>query len=513
MGVADGYVATCRREGASWMVEVPALGRRAPSRRLTDAERVAVGLVSAATGRPREAVAVHLELDVPEEVRMLVEAAAAARLEPDHLSPAAITRRRSLARKLLAEDILIADVAFLLGVSVARAHQLAGRSKSGSGGATGPGRGAGRSAATRDARRASRAPEPVPAGGAVPAVATAGADAASGAVGAWSAPSPVVLGPTTAELRVVQPPHSGYQHEAFLHRGDDTFLAGTLPFVRDGVERGQPVLVAVVEPRLKLLRQALGGVTVVEFVDVAKLGGNPARLIPRLRRFVDEHSGEHRPVRGVVEPIWAGRRPEEVVECQLHEALLNVAVDPDTPLWLTCTYDADALAADVLAAAHRSHPTLVGDEAGYRGSTTYGGLHHVDELFRTGLPEPAVIADRLGFRTGALDDVRTLVMRRSAEAGLGASRVSRLAAAVAQVATHSVAAGGGSGVLRVWRESGTLTCEVSDHGYVDDPLVGRHGTDHDDATDRAVRLANEVADLTQVRSTADGTVIRLLTWL
>jgi hypothetical protein len=322
----------------------------------------------------------------------------------------------------------------------------------------------------------------------------------------------VAPAPSTAELRVVQA-HSGYQHEAFLHRGNDTFLAGTLSFVRDGIERGQPVLVAVVEPRLRLLRDALGGVTVVEFVDVAKLGGNPAKLIPRLQRFVDEHSGEHHPVRGVVEPIWAGRRPEEVVECQLHEALLNVAVDPDTPLWLTCTYDADTLDADVLAAAHRSHPTLVGDEAGYRGSTTYGGLHHVDELFRTGLPEPEVTADRLSFRTGALDGVRTLVSRRAMEAGLGTSQVSRLVAAVTQVATHSVTAGGGSGVLRVWRESGALTCEVSDHGYVDDPLVGRHGTDRDDATDRAVRLANEVADLTQVRSTAEGTVIRLLTWV
>ena len=369
-----------------------------------------------------------------------------------------------------------------------------------------------------DARRRApraRAVEAVPSGGAAsPSLAAAGADAApGGAAGARPVAGPVVTAPATAELRVVQPPHSGYQHEAFLHRGDDTFLAGTLPFVRDGVERGQPVLVAVVEPRLRLLREALGGVTVVEFVDVAKLGGNPARLIPRLRRFVDEHSGEHRPVRGVLEPIWAGRRPEEVAECQLHEALLNVAVDPDTPLWLTCTYDAATLGADVLAAAHRSHPTLVADEAGYRGSTTYGGLHHVDELFRTGLPEPAVTADRLTFGPGALDGVRALVTRRAGEAGLGTARVSRLAAAVAQVATHSVTAGGGTGVLRVWRESGALTCEVSDHGYVDDPLVGRHGTEHDDATDRAVRLANEVADLTQVRSTAEGTVIRLLTWL
>jgi hypothetical protein len=468
MGLADGYVATCRREGASWAVRVPAVGRRAPARRLTEAERVAAGLVAAATGKPRDAVAVRLELDVPADLRALVEAATAARREPDHVSPAAVTRRRALARRLVAEDFSIADVAYLLGVSVARAHQLAGR---------------GRPKAA--AARATRPPRPRPVTG--------------------RAPRPAAR-PRTA-------PASGFQHEAFLYHGDDEFLAGTVPFVRDGVELGEPVMVAVVEPRLELLREELGDdARAVEFVDMGRLGANPAKIIPRWRRFVDEHAAGRRPLRGVGEPIWAGRRPAEVVECQLHEALLNVAVDPDLPLWLSCPYDAGALDADVLAEVSRSHHTLVEEGVGYRGSTTYGGLHHVDELFRSGLPEPVVTPDRLGFG-GGTDEVRALVVRRAAEAGLTTARAGRLAAAVAQLATNSAVRGGGAGVLRVWLEPEVLTCEVSDHGYVDDPLVGRHGPDDGDDADRAVRVANEVGDLTQVRSTAEGTAVRVLTWL
>jgi hypothetical protein len=273
-------------------------------------------------------------------------------------------------------------------------------------------------------------------------------------------------------------------------------------------------MVAVIEPRLKLLRDALGDEAhAVTFVDMAKLGANPAKIIPSWRSFIDENASSRHPIRGIGEPIWAGRRPEELVECQLHEALLNVAVDPDTPLWLSCPYDADALGADVLAEAHRSHPTLVGDGSGYRGSTSYGGLHHVDELFRTPLPPPSTPPDRIAFRADGLADVRTLVVRRAAAAGLSPSRVRGLAVAITEFATHSIEHGGGEGVLRVWREPTALVCEVNDRGYLDDPLIGRRDPDEGDDADRAVWLANEVCDLTQVRSTAEGTTFRVFSWL
>ena len=44
-------------------------------------------------------------------------------------------------------------------------------------------------------------------------------------------------------------------------------------------------------------------------------------------------------------------------ECQLHEALLNVAFGASTPLWLLCPYDLEALTADVIDEAWvRSSP-------------------------------------------------------------------------------------------------------------------------------------------------------------
>ena len=49
-----------------------------------------------------------------------------------------------------------------------------------------------------------------------------------------------------------------FEHEAMFYRGDADFLAGLLPFVREGLERDEAVVVAEPGPRLDLLRDALG---------------------------------------------------------------------------------------------------------------------------------------------------------------------------------------------------------------------------------------------------------------
>ncbi len=157
--------------------------------------------------------------------------------------------------------------------------------------------------------------------------------------------------------------HDRYRHECFLYRGTDDFVDALVPFIRDGLELDQPVMVAVIEPRASALRTALGSdAEAVVFVDMALLGANPARIIPAWQAFADDAGG--RPIRGVGEPIWAGRRPVEVAEGQFHEALLNLSPEGDTPLWLVCPYDADALDPAVIEEAFRSHPFHTDSDAG-----------------------------------------------------------------------------------------------------------------------------------------------------
>src|SRR5664279_5340587 len=191
--------------------------------------------------------------------------------------------------------------------------------------------------------------------------------------------------------------HRTYRHECWLYRGDAEFVDMVVPFIRDGLAREQPILVAVPEPRLHALRDALGDDAAgVAWADMAGLGANPARIIPAWQEFLDKHRGDRRPVRGIGQPIWVGRGQAEIVEAQFLEALLNMAVPPDTPLWLLCPYDTTALPDDVIDAALRSHPVLA-DTDGYRGSTHYGGAHHANLLFSKPLPEPAAPTTVIAF--------------------------------------------------------------------------------------------------------------------
>lgn len=298
---------------------------------------------------------------------------------------------------------------------------------------------------------------------------------------------------------------ASFRHEALLYEGVDGFLAGAVPFLREGLDRGEPALVAVGAEKIARLRAALDGdAGRVRFADMAELGANPGRIIPAWREFVAGHPG---PARGIGEPIWAERGPEELVECQIHEALLNVAFADAEGFTLLCPYDEAALDPRVVHEARCSHPVVV-TEDGARASADYRS----DDLlapFDAPLPTPASRAAMLAFEGTTLSDVRRLVSEAGESAGLGPQQTENLRFAASEVAANSIRHGGGRGVVRVWREDDALVCEVRDRGHIHDPLVGRHQPAPEQHGGRGVWLAHQLCDLVQVRSGAEGTVVRL----
>ena len=121
-------------------------------------------------------------------------------------------------------------------------------------------------------------------------------------------------------------PVERFRHEALMYANTAEFVAGTVPFIRAGVEADEPVLVVESVEKIEILRAALGkDAGSVLFADMADVGANPARIIPAWKEFVSRHGGGGRRLRGIGEPIWKGRGPAELVESQRHEALLNVA--------------------------------------------------------------------------------------------------------------------------------------------------------------------------------------------
>jgi anti-sigma regulatory factor (Ser/Thr protein kinase) len=305
---------------------------------------------------------------------------------------------------------------------------------------------------------------------------------------------------------------AGFHHESLFYSGEEEFLAGTLVPIEQALELGRPVLVAAAQERIALLRRVLRHprASRVGFVDMRALGLNPARMIPAWSRFLRENACGGRPALGIGEPVWPGRTADELAECERHEWLLNLAFRRGQPWRLLCPYDRDRLDERVLNAARSSHPFNCCGGA-CDANDDYRDPDWSAVAFNGALPPPPGAVTELAFSRDSLAEVRGVVGRAAARAGLAAQRADELVLAVDELATNSVLYGGGRGRTRIWQQDGALVCEVSDAGHLRHPLAGRVQPRVEQLSGRGLWLVNQVCDLVQIRSGDQGTVVRVRT--
>lgn len=296
----------------------------------------------------------------------------------------------------------------------------------------------------------------------------------------------------------------GFKHQALIYAGADEYLAGTMPFVHEALIAGEPLLIAVAEAKSELIAGELGpDAERALFLDMQKVGHNPASIIPLWRDFVDDH-GEM-PVRGIGEPAWAARSRAAMEECHCHEGLLNVAFAPGSGWSLLCPYDAESLSDEVLERVDLSHSHVL-----YQGRIEESDRFEAEPDCLGGeLPSPGSRPQVLGFGVAELSELRHRVARAGERAGLGPRGVDDLVTAASELAANSVMHGGGTGTLRLWSEGDHLLAEVEDRGRIDEPLVGRLRPTLFQEGGRGLWLANQLCDLVQIRSRPGRTTVRL----
>jgi anti-sigma regulatory factor (Ser/Thr protein kinase) len=308
------------------------------------------------------------------------------------------------------------------------------------------------------------------------------------------------------------PVATGFEHESFLYRSESEFLDGVLAFARAGLAQGEAVVAALPQPRLDLLRSALGrDAAGVELLDMAEVGGNPARIVALWETAVQRHTTAGPGLRGIGEPAYPGRRAAELVECQLHELLLNRAFDGGPPWRLMCPYDERRLSRATVAGARVAHP-VVSRPAGRVPSPEFQD----DALlgaFAAPLPRAEETVLNGGYGAGDVTAVRNTVAAFARSCGLGVEQVEDLALAATELATNSVRHGGGSGTLAMWRAPGSVELEFTDRGHVADPMTGRRRPGLVQEGGRGVYLVNQLCDLVSLRSSPAGTTVRVTTWV
>jgi anti-sigma regulatory factor (Ser/Thr protein kinase) len=298
-----------------------------------------------------------------------------------------------------------------------------------------------------------------------------------------------------------------FVHEGLFYRDADEYLAGMLPFIRSGFDADEPVLVAVPWPNLTLIRDSLGSdAERVRFRDMAVAGRNPSRIIPTvLLAFVTEHPAGR--VRVIGEPIWPGRTATEYPACVQHEALINVALHGRAATIL-CPYDASRLDHRALADARGTHPVLVRGEQ-RSPCDGYVDPAQVVAAYNEAMPEPSAPSTTLIFREADLPAVRRLVADRAKTFGLTETRAVELQLAAHEVATNAIKHADGVGTLRIWREQGSVVCEIRDGGRITDLLAGRRPASSFPGDGRGLLLVNSLCDLVRIHNGPASTTTRL----
>jgi anti-sigma regulatory factor (Ser/Thr protein kinase) len=294
------------------------------------------------------------------------------------------------------------------------------------------------------------------------------------------------------------------RHVFFPYEGADRYLPGVVAYVDMAREEGATVLVCAPESRTQMLRGALPDDGTVRFLDGAP-SRNPGLMISAWQQWIGECARDGRAVCGLSESQWTGRTAAQLSEMRYREWLLNLAF-AQAPSWsLLCPYDtADQSSPDVLAIA-RSHPLL------WNGSDFETGPDFADGPYEfESLPEPADLIYQETYTITELAEVRHGAGARAAALGLPADRVGDFMVAVSEVASNSIRHGGGRGNLRMWLADGSLICELSDDGFIRDPLAGKVRPSGEQIGGRGLWFAHQLCDLVQIRSREkEGTRVRL----
>ncbi|GAA2534345.1 MULTISPECIES: anti-sigma factor RsbA family regulatory protein [Streptomyces] len=299
--------------------------------------------------------------------------------------------------------------------------------------------------------------------------------------------------------------HEPFVHPALFYRGTDQYIAGTVPFLREGLDAGEPAAVAAPPDRLELIREGLGErAAEVRFIDMTRAGRNPGRIIPSvLRKFADAQPSARR-VRIIGEPIWQGRSAVEYPACVQHEALINAAFT-GRAVTILCPYDAGQLEKQALSDALATHPVVI-DADGETQSTAYSP-EQIIARYNEPLLAPLGAA-AFPFAAQTLPDTRDFAVSQARSLGVSGVSLGDLELVVAELTTNSVVHGAGSGTLRIWAESDRIVCEVHDGGRLTDPLAGRRPPNPTQPGGRGLLLVHQLADLVRVHTGPDGTTIR-----
>jgi anti-sigma regulatory factor (Ser/Thr protein kinase) len=318
----------------------------------------------------------------------------------------------------------------------------------------------------------------------------------------------------TASGQASRPPATGFIHEALLYDTTDELAAVAAPFLMDGLDAGDAVVIAASTRTATLLTEAVDAdprVHVLARSDAYR-SRTPA-AIATFRRLAEQRSrGSTRRVR-VVGEVDFGRTEQDWLEWQRYEAVINHALAA-LPLWGLCVFDTQHLPEQVLESAIRTHPDLVTPQG--RGTNPLFGE---PARYLRALPVPREALEETPPRLVEPDVSDFVGLRHAVAAELATVDAPRdlvedFLLAISEMTSNAFRHGQAPVGLRLWISADRLVCTISDHGPGwDDPFAG-YGPAHGDDLSRGgmgLWMARQLCDHVDISRHDQGVTVRLTT--
>lgn len=271
-------------------------------------------------------------------------------------------------------------------------------------------------------------------------------------------------------METIEHPNGRYRHHALLYDSDASFVDGVVPFIQDGLDAGETVLLGLTEGQLALLGPHFDlGHELLMTPDVGY--SNPVETVHQwlseFRTLVDGGAPGIRALGDVPHPGTGG----DWYQWARYEAIINRAF-ADFPLASLCLYDVRVTPPKVLADVACTHPFLITVD-GHRPSTWYedevaflgrlprrpglGDVRPPDRVFDDPMPHEARhhligVTDGMGLDPQVVDDLHV---------------------AVSELVSNARHHGDDPVTVRVWTEVDRLEVTVTDGGTGPaDPCAG-----------------------------------------
>jgi len=298
-------------------------------------------------------------------------------------------------------------------------------------------------------------------------------------------------------------------HDALIYDSDEAYLASIVPFLQEGLSRGDGAVVATHDRNRDLLAAELGShADAIAFVPATDV----YRSIHGAIRTYDDVLDRFRRA-GTTAVRAIGEIPYGVAtdaDAWLRYEPIAHSVFADAPLHVICPYDARTLPASLIEHAERTHPHLT-HGAERRPSLAFTdpeqlvrAMRSADATTLLGTPELLVRSD--------LPDLRTArhVIGDAIEQHLPSDRREEALLAISEAMANGVRHGTGATTAALWTRADELVCVIRNDGpAISDPFAGYRPPARPASNGMGLWITRQLADRLEIDHDERGPVITL----